>query len=84
MLAEQDLPSDVLQAWISMNAGHCQRKLHRIASLLRLGTYEAVLFPRAVALDCAAAFVVNSVVLGISGSFLAIEPDADVAGFLLP
>lgn len=83
-LAMNGLPGDVFRAWIVLNAGASQQHLRRIRSLLRLGCYTLQFFPGNGVVDDSAAFAVQFQVLGVCGTLVALEPDVDMAGFLLP
>lgn len=76
------LPADPRVAWLRLNRGSFT--VRRILALLRLGTHAIHFYHRAPEVDRPPAFVITFGVLGVSGCFVALEPDADVAGFLLP
>ena len=76
------LPADPRVAWLRLNRGSFT--VRRILALLRLGTHAIRFYHRAPEVDRPPAFVITFGVLGVSGCFVALEPDADVAGFFLP
>ena len=78
------LPADPRVAWLRLNRGPWQASLRRIVALLRLGNSTLHFYHRAPELDRPPAFVLTFSVLGVSGCFVALEPDGDIATFLLP
>ena len=76
------LPADPRVAWLRLNRGSFT--VRRILALLRLGTHAIHFYHRAPEVDRPPAFVITFGVLGVSGCFVALEPDADVATFFLP
>lgn len=78
------LPTDPRVAWLRLNPGHWRMKLRRILALLRMGTSAVHFYHRDPQVDRPPAFVLSFAVLGVSGCFVALEPDADIAGFLRP
>ena len=83
-LTMHGLPADVLAAWIFQNPGAARRQLRRIRALLRLGSYQVQFFAAPPEIDSHAALLVDFQVLGVHGTLLALEPEIEVAGFLLP
>lgn len=80
------LPTNPRMAWLRMNDGRARRRVRHIVALLRLGHRALHFYHRdpSAEVDRPPAFVVTFSVLGVSGCFVALEPDADVASFLLP
>ena len=78
------LPANPHVAWLRLNRGSWWFPVRRILQLLRLGTHTLHFYHRAPEVDRPPAFVITFSVLGVSGCFVALEPDTAVAGFLLP